>query len=193
VCHIELGTRHIGHLVRATLDSARGRLDISCVPHWTRHEADWTSRACHIGLGTRHIGLLVRAILDSARGILDFLCVPYWTRHEAYWTSRACQIGLGTRHIGLLVRAILDSARGILDFLCVPYWTRHEAYWTSRACRIGLVASFKFGQILDPNLCSSCYLNLGLQRGYIGPRTTTTTLDSSIHIGLGAEPQPYDP
>jgi hypothetical protein len=94
-CHIGLGTRHIGHLVRAILDSARGRLDFSCVPHWTRHEAHWTSRACHIGLGTRQIGLLVRA----------------------------CHIGLGTRHIGLLVRAILDSARGILDFSCVPYWT----------------------------------------------------------------------
>jgi hypothetical protein len=96
--HIGLGTRHIGLLVpywtrheadwtsravRAILDSARGRLDISCVPYWTRHEADWTCRACHIGLGTRHIGLLV----------------PHWTRHEADWTSRACHIGLGTRHI----------------------------------------------------------------------------------------------
>jgi hypothetical protein len=132
-CHIGLGTRQIGLLV-------------PCEPYWTRHEADWTSRACHIGLGTRQIGLVVRAILDSARGILDF----------------SCHIGLGTRQIGLLVRAILDSARGIFDF----------------SCHIGLLASFEFVQILDPNLCSSCYLNLGLQREYIEPRTTTTTLDS---------------
>jgi hypothetical protein len=168
--HIGLGTRQSGLLLpywtrRQVYLISRATLDISCVPHWTRHEAGLTSRACHIGLGTRHIGHLVRAILDSARGRLDFSCV----------------------------RAILDSARGILDFSCVPYWTRHEAYWTSRACHIGLLASFEFGQILDPNLCNSCYLNLGLQREHIGPRTTTTTLDSSINIGLGAEPQPYDP